>query len=131
MFIEVCFFARLCQNAAIIEFQKLIKLGAPVLEENLLAAFRLIEGIIQPHYDDAVQLIDFFFPQMILGHRDIRFPGDFAFSNAESHVGLSGIGALKNELSDCNGRVYGLVVSSVSSSCFQNGIADSSLSSPD
>jgi hypothetical protein len=55
------------KHSPIVESKKLFELRLPVLEKDLFASPTLILGEIQPHRDDAVQLANLFFTEVILG----------------------------------------------------------------
>jgi len=55
------------EDGALVEAQELVELGLPVFEEDLFFAAGLVFRIVEEHDDDAVEFVDFRFPQVVLG----------------------------------------------------------------
>ena len=72
--------------------RKVVEAGLPVVQEDLLAPPRLILGEIEKHDDDAVQLVDLGFAQVVLGHGHIALANDAASPRRQAHVGLGRVG---------------------------------------
>jgi hypothetical protein len=86
------------KHAAVVEAQEFVKLGLPIVQEDLLATHCLVFGEIQPHHDDAVELRDFNFAQIDLGNGHVRFAYLASLQGHQAHLWLAVIGAVGNQL---------------------------------